>query len=232
MIDPKFFLFEQDGPVATVTFNRPEKRNGLDVPVMLEFESVVNHVRDNDDIKVLIVTGNGSAFCAGADFTLIRDAKDDDERAEVNREMGKVPRIIGRVIDVMIHMEKVTIGAVNGVAVGGGWSLATGFDHMVAVEDAEFWLPEVELARAFKGLASIKLTQILGPAVAREAMILCRRFSATELYERGVINQVCQPEELLNEARRIADAYLAMPWSAAMSTRRDINATIYGPQLY
>lgn len=232
MISPTFFLYEQDGPVATVTFNRPEKRNGLDVPVMLEFEALVHHVRDDDEIKVLIVTGNGSAFCAGADFTLIRDAKDEDARAHMTREMGKVPRIIGRVIDVMVHMEVVTIGAVNGVAVGGGWSMATGFDHMVAVEDAQFWLPEVELARAFKGLASVKLTQILGPALAREAMILCRRFSATELYQRGVINQVCQPEELLVEARRIADAYLAMPWSAAMSTRRDINATIYGPQLY
>jgi enoyl-CoA hydratase/carnithine racemase len=232
MSDLNYFLYDQDGPIVTITFNRPEKRNGLDPQVMLEFESLIHRVRDANDVKVLVVTGKGSAFCAGADLTLARDAKDDDERRRINEDMGRVPRIIGRVFDVMVHMDVISIASVNGFAVGGGWSMATGFDHIIAVEDAQFWLPEVEIERPFKGLANINLTQRLGPVLAKEAMILCRRFSAEELRQLRVINQVCKADELESETRRIADAYLSMPWKAAISTRRDINATIYGPQYY
>ncbi len=232
MSEPEYFLWEQDGPVATITFNRPEKRNGLDPEVMLEFESLVHRARDAGDIKVLITTGAGPAFCAGADFTLVRNAASDEERARFQEHMNRVPRIIGRTIDAMVHMDVISIAAVNGYAVGGGWSIATGFDHVVAVEGAQFWLPEVELATAFRGLANVNLTQRLGPTLAKEAMILCRRFSAEELAQYRVINQVCAAEDLMTEAHRIAEAYLAMPWKAVINTRRDINATIYGPQYY
>lgn len=232
MIDLDYFLYEEAGPVATITFNRPEKRNGLDPSVMLEFESLVHRVRDSATIKVLIVTGNGSAFCGGADLTLARDAESAEERAALQADMARVPRIIGRVFDVMVHMDKITIGAINGFAVGGGWSIAAGFDHTIAAEDATFWLPEVDIGMPFKGLANISLTQRLGPALAKEAMILCRRFSAAELFSFRVINQVCAADELMTEARRVADAYLAAPWGAAMGTRRDINSAIFGPQYY
>ncbi|MFT7598396.1 MAG: enoyl-CoA hydratase [Acidimicrobiales bacterium] len=227
-----FFLYEQSGPVATITFNRPEKRNGLDPRVMLEFESLVHRVRDASDIKVVVVTGKGTAFCAGADLTLARDAATDEERARVNADMGRVPRIIGRVFDVMVHMDVISIGAINGFAVGGGWSIATGFDHVIAVEAAQFWLPEVEIGRPFKGLANRNLTQRLGPVLAKEAMILGRRFSAEELAQLRVINQVCAADQLQIETQRVVDAYLAAPWNAAIGTRRDINATVYGPQYY
>lgn len=232
MSELEYFLWEQDGPVATITFNRPEKRNGLDPSVMLEFESLVHRARDVADVKILVATGKGPAFCAGADLTLARDAASDEERARIQADMNRVPRIIGRTFDAMVHMEVISIAAVNGHAVGGGWSIATGFDHVLAVEGAQFWLPEVEIGMPFRGLANSNLTQRLGPALAKEAMLLCRRFTAEELLQYRVINQVCAPSELEAETRRVAEAYLAMPWRAAMSTRRDINAAIYGPQHY
>lgn len=232
MSELKYFLWEQDGPIATITFNRPEKRNGLDPSVMLELESLVHRARDAGDIRVLVATGRGPAFCAGADLTLARDAGSDEERKRIQEDMNRVPRIIGRVFDAMVHMDVISIAAVNGYAVGGGWSIATGFDHVIAVEGAEFWLPEVEIGMPFRGLANINLTQRLGPALAREAMILCRRFTAEELLGYRVINQVCPADQLEAETRRVAEAYLAMPWKAAISTRRDINAAIYGPQYY
>lgn len=228
----EFFRYEVAGPVATITFNRPEKRNGLDPLVMLELESLVHRVRDDDGLKVLVATGSGPAFCAGADLTLARDAADDAERARINDDMARVPRLIGRVFDTLTHMDVIAIAAVNGYAVGGGWSIAMGFDHLIAVEGAQFWLPEVEIGRPFRGLSNVALTHRLGPALAREAMILCRRFTAEELLDYRVINQVCAATDLEAETRRVADAYLAMPWKAAMATRREINATIYGPQLF
>ncbi|MGI9613016.1 MAG: enoyl-CoA hydratase/isomerase family protein [Acidimicrobiales bacterium] len=227
-----YFLWEQDGPIATITFNRPEKRNGLDPQVMLEFESLVHRARDQGDIKILVTTGNGSAFCAGADMTLARDAANAEERARITQDMNRVPRIIGRTFDAMLHMDVISIAAVNGYAVGGGWSIATGFDHIVAAAGAQFWLPEVEIGMPFRGLANIGLTQRLGPTLAMEAMVLCRRFSAEELADYRVINQVCHPADLMTETRRVAEAYLAMPWKAAIASRRDIHAAIYGAQYY
>lgn len=228
----EYFLWAQDGPIATITFNRPEKRNGLDPSVMLEYESLVYRARDAGDVKILITTGNGTAFCAGADMTLARDAANDEERARIQSDMNRVPRIIGRTFDAMVHMDVISIGAINGFAVGGGWSIATGFDHMIAVEGATFWLPEVEIGQPFRGLANINLTQRLGPVLAKEAMILCRRFTAEELLQFRVINQVCAPEDLMAETHRVAEAYLSMPWRAALNTRREINAAVYGPQYY
>lgn len=227
-----YFLWEQSGPVATITFNRPEKRNGLDPSVMLEFESLIHRVRDAGDIKVLVVTGKGTAFCAGADLSQARDAKTPEERARLEADMARVPRIIGRVFDAMVHMDVISIAAVNGFAVGGGWSIATGFDHVIAVEGATFWLPEVEIGQAFRGLVNLNLTHRLGPNLAKEAMILCRKFSAEELLQFRVINQVCPPDQLEEQTRRVAEAYLSMPWKAAIHTRRDINAAVYGPQYY
>lgn len=232
MSELAYFLWEHKGDVATITFNRPEKRNGIDLRVMLELESLIHRVRDADDIKILILTGTGPAFCAGADFTLLRDASSDAERAQVERDMAKVPRILGRLYDVLVHMDVISIAAVNGHAVGGGWTIALAFDHVLAVEQAQFWLPEVELGQPFRGLANVKLTQRLGPALAKEAMILCRRFSANELFDLHVINQVCAPNDLAAETQRIAQAYLKMPWRAAISTRRDIQAVTYGPQYF
>jgi enoyl-CoA hydratase/carnithine racemase len=227
-----YFLWEQAGAVATITFNRPAKRNGLDLKVMLEFEKLIHRARDTPEVKVVIATGVGTAFCAGADFTLVRDAKSDDDRRRVQNEMGQIPRIIGRVFDTMLHIDVISIAAVNGYAVGGGWSIALGFDHVVAVEEAQFWLPEVEIGQAFRGLANVGLTQRLGPVLAKEALILGRRFSAQELRDVRVVNQICTPDDLMQEANRVAQAYLALPWRAVINTRREINATIFGPQYY
>ena len=127
----EYFRYDVDGPIGTITFDRPEKRNGLDPQVMLEFESLVHRVRDDAGLKILVVTGSGPAFCAGADLTLARDAADEDERRRINEDMGRVPRLIGRVFDTMTHMDVISIAAVNGYAVGGGWSIAMAMAHLI-----------------------------------------------------------------------------------------------------
>ncbi len=232
MTEPAAFRWEPQGAIVTITFNRPEKRNGLDTRVMRELEELVHRARDDESIKVVILTGAGPAFCAGADLTLTRDATTDEERARARADLDRVPRLIGRIFDTLVHAELITIAAVNGPAVGGGWSLIAGFDHIVAAEGAEFWLPEVEIGMPFRGLANIGLTQRLGPGLAKEAMLLGRRFGARELATLRAVNQVCDPEDLAAEARAAAERYLALPWRAAMATRREINGTVYGPQYY
>ena len=101
-----------------------------------------------------------------------------------------------------------TIAAVNGHAVGGGWALAVAFDFVVAAEKAEFWVPEVELGAAFTGGPALAMAARMGPWRAKEAMILCRHFKARELFDLGMVNRVVKRGELMPAARELAEALL------------------------
>jgi len=228
----EYFTYGTDGGVATITFNRPDRRNGLDPNVMLEFETLIHRVRNDNDIRVFIVTGTGTAFCAGADLDYARRPTSDEDKTRAVAAMGLVPRIIGRVFDVIVSMDAISVGAINGFAIGGGWSIALAFDHVIAVEGVEFWVPEVDLGVPFRGLANITLTERLGPTLAKEACILCRHFSAEELRDLRVINQVVPADELMATARRVAEAYASKPSKAAVGTKRDINSVLYGTRHY
>lgn len=226
------FLYETDGPVTTITFNRPERRNGVDPEILAELESLIHRVRDDTAARALIVAGTGTSWCAGADQGYIDRQDGDAAKAEATRLMAGLPRINGRVFDAIASLEVMTVAAINGYAIGGGWAYALAFDHVIAVPEAEFWVPEVDMGQAFRGLPAMALTSRLGPALAKEAMILCRHFHAPELAEMRVINEVVEPDRLATRAREIADAYASKPAKAAIGTKRDINAIFYGPKHY
>lgn len=222
-------LVESDGPVTTVTLNRPERRNGLDSAMLVEFEEVLHRIRDDRSVRAVVLTGAGTVFCAGA---APDSAKKQAERGDMAGSSTGGPRMIGRIFDQLAHLEVMTVAAVNGHAIGGGWSLALAADYCLAVPEAQFWVPEVDLGVPFRGLSSFALTHRMGPWLAKEAVILCRRFGAGELLSLGVINRVVEPEALLAEARAIAGRYAAQPAKAAAATKRDVNAVIYGPRHY
>jgi enoyl-CoA hydratase len=223
------FLVQSDGPVMTVTFNRPERRNGLSSAVLSELEAIIHHVRDDGRIRALVLTGAGTVFCAGAEPTSVAERAGTGDLAGTSRGG---PRMIGRIFDQLAHLEAMTVVAVNGHAIGGGWSLALAADYCLAVPEAQFWVPEVDLGVPFRGLSSFALTHRMGPWLAKEAVILCRRFSAAELLALGVINRVVEPELLMDEARAIAARFAGQPAKAAINTKRDVNAVVYGPRHY
>lgn len=228
----EYLQYDCDGAIATITFNRPERRNGLDPTVMREFETLVHRVRNDTDVQVVIFTGTGNSFCAGADLAYARRPGSDQDKAKAIAAMNQVPRIIGRVFDVIVSMDAISIGAINGHAIGGGWSIALAFDHVLSVPEAEYWVPEVDLGVPFRGLANITLTERLGPALAKEACILCRHFSAEELLNLRVINEIVSADELQTRAREVAELYASKSPKAAVATKRDINSVIYGQRHY
>ena len=227
------FLFEKDGPIAVITFNRPEKRNCLDEVVILDFEKLLHRVRDDRETRALIVTGAGSAFCSGADTSQLKGIVDPTKRRELSRQIGKrLPRLIGRAFDVLAHLDAVTIGAINGYAVGGGWSFALAFDFCLAVEAAEFWVPEVDMEVPYRGAPAKVLAARLGPWRAKEAILMCRHYSAAELLAMGVINRIVKPDELMPAARELAHSLAAKSADAIANSKRDINAVFFGPRLF
>ena len=230
---PENFLFEKSNAITTITFNRPERRNCLTEEVILEFESLLQKVRDDRETRALIVTGTGSAFCAGADTSQLKQVQDPQQRRAFSKQIGKrLPRLIGRAFDVVANMDAVTIGAINGYAVGGGWSLALAFDFCLAVEAAEFWVPEVDMDVPYRGAPAKVLAARLGPWIAKEAILLCRHYTASELLALGVINRIVKPEELMPASLELARTLAAKSADAIANSKRDINAVFFGQRLF
>ena len=230
---PEAFLYEKDGPVTTITFNRPERRNCMNRQVMTELEDLLRDVRNDRETRVLIVTGTGTAFSAGADMTAAKGISDPKERMRAfSTHNGGVARMVGRTFDHITRLDCLTIAAVNGHAVGGGWALAAAFDFVVAVEEAEFWVPEVELGAPFTGGPALAMAARLGPWLAKDAMILCRHFKAPELYQLGMVNRVVKNGELLTAAHELAQELIKMPQKAATATKHFVDGIFIGPRLY
>jgi enoyl-CoA hydratase/carnithine racemase len=225
---PEHFLFDRADAIATITFNRPERRNGLDGAVLYELEQLVREVRDDRSLRALILTGAGSVFCAGADPKVLgrRDAPPDSSGRAAN------PRIIGRIFDALAHLDQMTIGAINGDAIGGGWSFALAVDYAIAVPSARFWVPEVDFGVPFRGLPSVALATRMGPWLAKEAAILCRKFTAPELLDLRILNELVAPGDLMTVARTRAAEFASKAAKAAAGTKRDINFAVYGPRHY
>ena len=230
---PEDFLYQKDGPVTTITFNRPERRNCMNRQVMATLEDLLRDVRNDRETRIMIMTGTGKAFSAGADMTAAKGISDPQERIRAfaaNNDGGA--RMVGRCFDQVTRLDCMTIAAVNGYAVGGGWALAAAFDFIVAAEQAEFWVPEVELGAAFTGGPALALAARLGPWRAKEAMVLCRHYKARELYDLGMVNRVVGSDELMSAARALADELMKLPRKAATRTKHFVDGIFIGPRLY
>jgi enoyl-CoA hydratase len=222
---PEHFVLEKEGRIATLTFNRPEKRNPLNEEIVLEFESLLHQIRDDKDIRVLIFTGTGNTFSAGADLSQMKGITDPAERQRIFAPLGKRRvRLIARVLHTLVHLEQVTIAAINGYAAGGGWSLALGCDLRIAVEEAEFWFPEVDLGVPLSPASTSLLAAHVGPALAKEIIITCRRFKAAELLPLGILNRVVKKADLMPAARELAQSIAQKNPTAVMASKATINA--------
>jgi enoyl-CoA hydratase len=231
---PDNFIFEKSGAITTITFNRPERRNCINEEVIFDFEKLLHSVRDDRETRALIVTGTGTAFCSGADLSsLKRSGQADEQQLKFSKQAGKrMPRLIGRVFDVLANLDIVTIGAINGYAVGGGWSWALAFDFCLAVEAAEFWVPEVDMNVQYRGAPAKVLAARLGPWRAKEAILMCRRYKAAELLAMGVINRIVEPAELMPATQELARTMAAKQPDAIANSKRDINGVFFGQRLF
>src|SRR5271156_4555269 len=141
-----YFKLEKHGAVALLTYDRPEKRNPINETSIRELEANLLHIRDDDSLRALVITGSGPAFCAGADISHLKGVTDSAER---RKRFAAVPdsrrRFLRRTLALLSDYPLPTVAAVNGFAVGGGWFLALSCDLRSAGAGAEFWMPEVAL---------------------------------------------------------------------------------------
>jgi enoyl-CoA hydratase len=226
---PTHFTLEKEGRIATLTFNRPEKRNPLNEEVVLELEGLLHQVRDDREIRVLIVTGSGNTFSAGADLSQLKEVTDPQERQRLFAPLSRRrARLIGRTLGTLVNLESLSIAAINGYAIGGGWGIALGCDIRIAVAAAQFWFPEVDLGVPLSPDATSLLTAHVGPAIAKEIIITCRRYTAEELLPMGLVNRVVRKDELYPTVREMATAIADKNPAAVMGAKATINAVSTG----
>lgn len=226
------FLLTKEDAVATLTFNRPEKRNPLNIAVLLEMEELLHAVRDDPAVRVLVIAGSGNSFCAGADLSAVKGITDPQERQRVFHAQGmRRTSLTARAAMILHGLEQVTIAAINGYAVGGGWVMALACDFRIAVEHAEFWFPEIDLGVPLVPEGCQLLVEVVGPARAKEMILTCRRYKAVELQQIGMIHQIV-PTTQLHEAATVLAQNLARKKQEAVDwSKATVNALTRGQQI-
>ncbi|MER2089852.1 MAG: enoyl-CoA hydratase [Sporosarcina sp.] len=212
-IDVKF-----ENKVCVVTLNRPEKRNALGQEMREELRSFFTSIKDNDEIKVILLTGEGKAFSAGGDLSALKtvDAVSGRRRLQAGHDM----------IHSILDLEKPVIAAVNGVAAGAGVSLALACDVIIAGHSTSFIQSFIKVG-LIPDLGSIYfLPRLIGRHRAMELMLTGGKISADQAQQMGVINRIVPDDSLLDEAYSLAATLAEGPAIAMGLTKRVTNKSI------
>ena len=189
---------EVDGPVATLTLDRPAALNALTVPVKVALRDALEGLAADRSVRTVILTGAGRAFCAGQDLAE-REAPD---AAPLDVELRER---YNPIIRALRSMGQPVIAAVNGVAAGAGASLAFACDIRIAAEDARFVLAFGRIGLVPDSGATWFLPRLVGPARAAELALVGDPVDAAEALRIGLVSKVVTGEELMPEARALAD---------------------------
>lgn len=182
--------------IAVITMNRPEALNALSRAVFADLEAVLDDVENDDDVYVVVITGAGRAFIAGADI---------GEMAPMNVAEGLAFSELGnRLLMRVDMMEKPTIAAVNGFALGGGCEMALACDIRIASEKAKFGQPEVGLGIIPGFGGTQRMARIIGTGAAMELIYTADTIDAQKAKEIGMVNYVVPAEELMDKTMEMA----------------------------
>src|ERR1700675_457442 len=186
-----------DAGVATITLNRPEKRNALSFELIDDLVQALSEVSKSDAI-VLIVTGAGKAFCSGMDLDNLKSllGRSPAQNLQDSQTMVQLFRSL-------YEFPKVTIAAVNGAAIAGGTGMALLCDFTLAVPEAKFGYTEVRIGFVPAIVSTFLLRQV-GEKQARDLLLTGRLFGADEAARMGLINEIVAPEALMTRARELA----------------------------
>jgi enoyl-CoA hydratase/carnithine racemase len=210
MTTPTFetLIYAVSEGIATVTLNRPDKLNAFTGKMMVELIKVFDLTDADDAVRVVIVTGAGRAFCAGADLSGGANTFDRGEPQALEREEGKVGDVYrdggGRVTLRIFQSLKPVIAAVNGAAVGVGVTMQLPMDIRMASTDARFGFVFARRGITPEAASSWFLSKVVGLSTALEWCYTGRVFAASEALERGLVRSVHAPDELLPAARALA----------------------------
>ena len=202
-----------DGRVATITLNRPKKRNAISFELIEDLLLALDEVAKSDAI-VTIVTGAGKAFCSGMDLDNLKAllGRSPEQNLEDSRTMVQLFR-------TLYEFPKVTIAAVNGAAIAGGTGLALLCDFTLAVPDAKFGYTEVRIGFVPAIVSTFLLRQI-GEKQARDLLLTGRIFGAEEALRLGLVSEIVAPESLMARAQQLAGTLMENSAASLRATKQ------------
>lgn len=189
-------LFKKEDNIGILSINRPKALNALNTQVLKELNEAIDMVSDDDKVHILIITGEGRAFVAGADIAEMKDMNSSEAR-----EFAKLGLETFRKIELM---EKPVIAAVNGFALGGGCELSMCCDIRIASDKAKFGQPETGLGIIPGFAGTQRLSRLVGMGKAKELIYTANMIDAGGAEKIGLVNKVVPAEELMNEAMNMA----------------------------
>lgn len=214
------FLYDVHDGVATITFNRPDVLNALTFDIYSQYRDLMEALRYDDAVKVVVLTGTGRAFCSGGDvYEIIGELFEQDVRGHLD-----FTRMTGATVYAMRQLDKPIIAALNGLAAGAGAVLALASDLRLAAENASFrfLFTGVGLTGADMGAAYL-LPRIVGMGRAMEILLFGDKVTAADAERMGLVNRVTTAEDLLPTAHEWAARLAAGPTTSIGLTKRMLN---------
>ncbi len=207
---------EKEGNVARVWLNRPERRNALSGLALEEIRAVFEELQTSFETTVVVLAGRGLSFCAGA------DRKDPPGRSAAPTGLAREKRYLAqtgkRAIEAIERCEAITVARVHGHAIGGGVLLAAACDFRIAARSTIFHVPEVDLGIPLTWGGAPRLADLVGPARAKEIILMCDRFDAEAADRFGMLNRVVDDDALDATVEDWVSRLAAKPqWALHMS---------------
>ena len=194
--------YEEDGPLVRITLNRPERRNALSMQLSEELVSAFELIQRSESAKVLVIQGAGDTFCSGDDIT---------EMAlwgNANQIMRRV-RGYQRMADALADLDKVTISAVDGFAVGGGLEITMACDFVIATRRAKWGMPEVDVGITPGWGGTTRMARLIGRRMAKEINLLGALHPASRAASLGLWNRVVDDDQLQAEVEALVQVLLS-----------------------
>lgn len=209
-------LLSIDGPIATITLNRPEAFNSVNLAIAQKLEQLGAEVEANDAVKVLVIQGEGRAFSAGGDLQTIGAAAESDTIAPV---VGELLKHYHAFIETMRRMPKIVLSSVHGSAAGAGMGLAFVTDLCIAAEDAKFTPAYAKIGVSPDGGSTVGMVGTVGVRRAFQIFLAEDSFSAQQAHDWGLVAKVVPAAELKAETRKFAERLAKNPPAAIGNTK-------------
>jgi methylglutaconyl-CoA hydratase len=202
-----------DGGLVTITMNRPDKRNAISPEMIRDLLAALDDA-EHSPARVVILTGAGSAFCAGMDLEALRNLSTQTQE----QHLADAERM-GKMFYRVYSFPKPLIAAVNGPAIAGGTGLATLADFTLAVPEAKFGYTEARIGFV-PAVVSVFLLRQVGGKITRDLLLTGKIFDAAEAHRLGLVTQIVAPDKLLDAARELGRTLAALsPTSLALTKR-------------
>jgi enoyl-CoA hydratase/carnithine racemase len=215
----------RDGGVAEVRLTRTDARNAIMPTMMQELIDVAGVLNASEDVRAVVLSGEGPSFCAGIDLGVMTSLGDDRD-VDPTPPSYQLAALGQRMISALRMMRPITVTAVHGHAVGGGLLLMMVGDLRIIADDCQCWLPEADFGTPLPWGGLPQLVAEVGPVVARELVLTCRRFSGTEAVRMGLANRAVAASDVQFEAMQFARRIARTPVAAADLTKRHVRAVM------